>query len=89
MLVCRPLLYTAFMSFQPIWQEQHSFAAGLLNNLLSDVERLISGQDNAVKIEDLRQILSLSSCITAIIQACSQGALPSIHGKPHVESCWK
>ena len=81
MHACRPLLYTAFMSFQPIWQEQQSFAAGLLKNLVSDVERLSSAQDDAITIDNLRQLLSLSSCITAIIQACGESALPCIHGE--------
>ncbi|BDA50909.1 probable serine/threonine-protein kinase SMG1 at C-terminar half [Coccomyxa sp. Obi] len=72
----RPLLYSTFMSFQPIWCEQQSFAAGLLNNLISDVERLTGGQDSAITLDNLKQLLALSSCVTAIIQACGPETLP-------------
>ncbi|CAL8462813.1 g2346 [Coccomyxa elongata] len=72
----RPLLYSTFISFQPIWREQQSFAASLLNNLISDVERLTGGQDCEITLDNLRQLLALSSCITAIIQACGPESLP-------------
>lgn len=78
--LCRQLLYSLFISFQPIWREQQSFAASLLNNLISDVERLAGGQNSAITRDNLRQLLGLSSCITAIIQACGPENLP-IQGK--------
>lgn len=78
----RPLLYNTFLSFEPIWREQQGFAAGLVDNLVSDLLGLTTGTNLAINIENLTQLLSLSSCVTAIVQACGQGSNLNIHGAP-------
>lgn len=80
------LLARVFLAFQPIWQQQASFAASLLSGLLADMERFagVAGKPTVgtaaagsaggqEEKEGLGKVLGLAPCVVAILEASWQG----------------